>query len=43
MPLGSGRKKCSQWDEVSDVQNCINKVSCDLCEQCKRNFISNTV
>ena len=33
MPLGSGRKRCLEWEVVSEVQNYKNKVSSDFCGQ----------
>ncbi|XP_047128963.1 uncharacterized protein LOC124809189 isoform X2 [Hydra vulgaris] len=30
MPMGSGRKKAGEWDEVTEVEN-STKVSCDYC------------
>jgi len=31
MPLGSGRQKCSEWNEVNKVVNDKSKVSCKYC------------
>jgi len=33
MPIGSGRKKGTEWQEVSEVPNVINKVTCDHCTE----------
>ena len=33
MPLGSGRKKAIEWEQVSEVENNTTKVSCDYCHE----------